>query len=178
MLWCKRALLNNTLNKKMNFNKRIFFTNFKINNKDIKNKKQISTVISFKNEKFQSYCELMRIDKPQAILFVAAPALWTLGFLTNSGQLPDLILFSKLLLGSFFARTAECVINDYIDQDIDKQVFLINNLNKLKIERTKFRPLACQKVSKLEAIGITLVMLSASLGVLLSLPFAWYYFIY
>ncbi|KAK1444296.1 prenyltransferases like protein [Babesia gibsoni] len=61
-------------------------------------------------------------------------------------------------LGSFFARTAGCCVNDIADRNIDKHV-----------ERTKTRPLAAGLISKREALGILTV--NASLGFLVLMQF-------
>tara|TARA_Y100001935_G_scaffold247254_1_gene242916 strand:- start:1749 stop:2528 length:780 start_codon:yes stop_codon:yes gene_type:complete len=60
------------------------------------------------------------------------------------------------LLGSFLMRSAGCIINDIIDKDFDKSV-----------ERTKYRPLASNRISITEAIFLLSIFLGLGLIILL-----------
>jgi 4-hydroxybenzoate polyprenyltransferase len=61
-------------------------------------------------------------------------------------------------MGSFFMRSAGCIINDIWDHKYDKNV-----------ERTKTRPLASGELSVLSALGLLSVNLSTSLYILMQL---------
>jgi len=57
-------------------------------------------------------------------------------------------------------RSAGCIINDLIDQNIDS-----------KIERTALRPIAAKKISNLQAFIFLIMLLSIGLAVLLQFKF-------
>ncbi|MCV2509521.1 MAG: UbiA family prenyltransferase, partial [Neisseriaceae bacterium] len=77
--------------------------------------------------KLQQYASLMRLDKPTGTLLLLWPTYWAI-WLASAGQ-PQWQIIILFTLGTFFMRSAGCVINDIYDSDIDKQV-----------ERTKDRP--------------------------------------
>ena len=89
-------------------------------------------------QRFINYLRLMRIHKPIPILLMFLPILiiiFTEYFILNIDDFPWLKLISISFIGSIFARSLGCVINDYFDQDIDK-----------KTERTKDRPLTLENL--------------------------------
>ena len=96
--------------------------------------------------------KLIRFDKPIGTLLLLWPTLSTFFILTNGH--PSIILITIFCLGTFFMRSAGCVINDYFDRDIDG-----------KVARTKDRPLVTGEIKPKEALllFIGLLMLSASL---------------
>jgi 4-hydroxybenzoate polyprenyltransferase len=98
----------------------------------------------------------MRLDKPIGTLLLLWPTLWAL-FVASGGEpsLYDLFAFS---LGTLLMRSAGCVINDYADRDVDRNV-----------ERTKDRPLTTGLVSSHEALMLFAVL--CVLAALLLLPF-------
>lgn len=85
------------------------------------------------------YAYLMRLDKPIGILLLLWPTLWAL-FLAGNGHpaLKNILIF---MLGVVIMRSAGCVLNDYLDRNIDCHV-----------ARTRDRPLAAGKVKPYEAI--------------------------
>ncbi len=85
------------------------------------------------------YLQLMRLDKPIGILLLLWPTLWALWFATEGK--PSLTLIVIFVTGTVLMRSAGCVINDYIDRDVDPHV-----------ARTQGRPLAAKKVSGKEAL--------------------------
>ena len=81
----------------------------------------------------------MRIDKPVGFYLLMWPVVWA--FLISSNGNPNIFYVIIFALGIIATRSAGCIINDYFDQDFDK-----------KIERTKDRVLAKQKISNQEAL--------------------------
>ena len=102
--------------------------------------------------KLKGIAKLIRFDKPIGTFLLLWPTLSTFFILTNGH--PSIILITIFCLGTFFMRSAGCVINDYFDRDIDG-----------KVERTKDRPLITGEIKPIEALltFIVLLMLSASL---------------
>jgi len=89
--------------------------------------------------KIKLYMQLMRIDKPIGFYLLMWPVVWA--FLISSNGNPNIFYVIIFALGIIATRSAGCIINDYFDQDFDK-----------KIERTKDRVLAKQKISNQEAL--------------------------
>ena len=102
--------------------------------------------------KLKGIAKLIRFDKPIGTFLLLWPTLSTFFILTNGH--PSIILITIFCLGTFFMRSAGCVINDYFDRDIDG-----------KVARTKDRPLITGEIKPKEALllFIVLLMLSASL---------------
>ena len=106
-------------------------------------------------KKFTNYLELIRFNKPIGFLLLMWPCWFGLSIL----DLEIKTLISWLIiffLGSFFMRSAGCIINDIVDRKIDKS-----------IQRTQLRPLASNKVSIVEAFLLLFFFLLLSLIVLL-----------
>jgi 4-hydroxybenzoate polyprenyltransferase len=100
---------------------------------------------------------LGRFDKPIGIVLILFPCWWGLAY--AQGLAIDLGLMLLFAIGATVMRAAGCIINDYFDQDIDRQV-----------HRTKTRPLATGEVS-LKQAGIFFILLSGiGLAVLLQFP--------
>ncbi|MBN3859124.1 4-hydroxybenzoate octaprenyltransferase [Neisseriaceae bacterium PsAf] len=106
--------------------------------------------------KLQQYASLMRLDKPTGTLLLLWPTYWAI-WLASAGQ-PQWQIIILFTLGTFFMRSAGCVINDIYDSDIDKQV-----------ERTKDRPVTTGKVSKREALILFTVLCLLALMCLIHL---------
>ena len=102
--------------------------------------------------KLKGIAKLIRFDKPIGTFLLLWPTLSAFFILTNGH--PTIILITIFCLGTFFMRSAGCVINDYFDRDIDG-----------KVARTKDRPLITGEIKPKEALllFIVLLMLSASL---------------
>jgi len=106
-------------------------------------------------EKIHNYFELIRLNKPIGFMLLLWPCWFSLAYLEFSSQ----YLFSYYIIfviGSVIMRSAGCIINDLIDQDIDS-----------KIERTATRPLASKKITNLNAIIFLFVLLAIGLLILL-----------
>ncbi|KGQ24562.1 4-hydroxybenzoate polyprenyltransferase [Gallibacterium anatis CCM5995] len=108
--------------------------------------------------KWRSYIQLMRLDKPIGSFLLLWPTLWAL-FLASNGM-PDVKILFIFILGVVFMRSAGCVINDYADRHIDG-----------KVKRTSQRPLATGEVSEKEAkiLFVLLILLSFFLVLQLNL---------
>ena len=89
----------------------------------------------------RNYGKLMRIDKPIGFWLLLWPTLWAL-WLAGVGH-PDPGLFVVFVLGVFIMRSAGCVLNDYVDRNIDPYV-----------ERTRTRPIASGAVLPFEALTL------------------------
>ncbi len=110
-------------------------------------------------KKFTNYLELIRFNRPIGFMLLMWPCWFGLSLL----DLEIKILINWLiifLLGSFFMRSAGCIINDIVDRDFDKSV-----------ERTKLRPIASNKISIFDAILLLCFFLFLSLIVLLQFNF-------
>ena len=106
-------------------------------------------------EKIHNYFELIRLNKPIGFMLLLWPCWFSLAYLEFSQQylLSYYILF---FIGSVIMRSAGCIINDLMDQEIDS-----------KIERTATRPLASKKITNFNAIIFLFILLISGLLILL-----------
>ena len=84
------------------------------------------------------FIELTRLNRPTGYMLLFWPCLWglTIAYDFNS-ELKIFYFYSFLFfLGSVLMRSAGCIVNDIVDKNFDK-----------KVERTKNRPIASDKVS-------------------------------
>jgi 4-hydroxybenzoate polyprenyltransferase len=107
-------------------------------------------------DRFVQYYYLVRLDKPVGILLLLWPVLWAL-WIAAEGP-PNLDVLIIFILGVIVMRSAGCVINDLADRDLDRH-----------IPRTSNRPITSGKVKPLEAIGLTIVLLSCAVLLVLNL---------
>ncbi len=114
------------------------------------------TALSFLWLKWTAVSALIRLEKQYGTLLLFFPTLWSL-MIASEGRpsLKHLVLFT---LGSFFMRSAGCVMNDMADHRFDAQV-----------ARTQERPLAAKQLSLWEALVVLCILLSCSLLVVLFL---------
>jgi len=106
-------------------------------------------------EKFQTFIQLTRLNKPIGFLLLFWPCAWglTLGYYFSNETALYFKYIILFFLGSVLMRSAGCIFNDIVDRDFDK-----------KVERTKNRPIASGKISVLESfIYIILICLLALL---------------
>jgi 4-hydroxybenzoate polyprenyltransferase len=99
--------------------------------------------------KLTQYWRLMRAHRPIGTLLLLWPTLWAL-WLAADGTPPWSVLII-FVLGTFFMRSAGCVINDVADRHFDGHV-----------ARTKDRPLVAGWVSVREAITVFVILLTLS----------------
>lgn len=93
------------------------------------------------------YWRLMRAHRPIGTLLLLWPTLWAL-WLAADG-VPPLMVLIIFVLGTFFMRSAGCVINDVADRNFDGHV-----------ARTKDRPLVAGWVSVREAIAVFVILVT------------------
>ena len=96
------------------------------------------------------YARLMRLDRPVGTWLLLWPALWALWIAGSGRPRPQVLLV--FVLGVVVMRAAGCVINDFLDRDIDPHV-----------QRTRDRPLAARRVSPLEALLLFALLLAVAL---------------
>lgn len=102
-----------------------------------------------------AYARLMRLDKPIGALLLMWPCWWGVTMASDLPQLSCLLLFT---LGAFSMRAAGCIVNDWWDRDLDREV-----------ARTAKRPLASGEVSTREALILLLFLLAVSAAISVSL---------
>jgi len=107
----------------------------------------------------RNYGKLMRIDKPVGVWLLLWPTLWAL-WLAGEGH-PNQGLFIVFVVGVFIMRSAGCVLNDYVDRNIDPYV-----------ERTRNRPIASGAVAPTEALTlfVALGLIAIGLATMLNRP--------
>jgi 4-hydroxybenzoate polyprenyltransferase len=105
------------------------------------------------------FIELTRLKKPIGFMLLFWPCTWGLTIAYDlSNNLNDYFFYLSLfLLGSVLMRSAGCIVNDISDKEYDK-----------KVERTKNRPLASNKVSVKLAILYTIILCSLAFLVLIN----------
>jgi 4-hydroxybenzoate polyprenyltransferase len=101
------------------------------------------------------FASLMRLDRPIGSWLLYWPCAWSLALAGVGGRWG---LFLWLGLGAFAMRSAGCVYNDIVDRDLDSRV-----------ERTRLRPLASNRVSLRSAWMLIAALCLVGLIVLLQL---------
>lgn len=104
------------------------------------------------------YAKLIRLDKPIGTHLALFPALWALGFASDS-FLQIFFLSVVFYFTATAVRGAGCIINDLWDIDFDKMV-----------ARTKNRPLAAGKLKRYDALKFLVLLLIFPFIVLVFLP--------
>jgi 4-hydroxybenzoate polyprenyltransferase len=105
--------------------------------------------------RLRPYGSLMRLDRPIGTWLLYWPCAWSVA-LAGVGGRWDLFLW--LALGAFAMRSAGCVYNDIVDRDLDR-----------KVERTRLRPLASDRVSLRSAWALIAILSLIGLLVLVQL---------
>ena len=108
------------------------------------------------------FIELIRLKKPIGYMLLFWPCLWGLAIAYDfSINIQIFIKYSLLfLLGSILMRSAGCIINDIADKDFDT-----------KVERTKERPIASEKISVKQGLFYALVLCVLAFIVLIQFNF-------
>jgi 4-hydroxybenzoate polyprenyltransferase len=91
------------------------------------------------SRRFEEYINLMRLNRPIGIWLLMWPALWALWIASEGRPNPKILIV--FLLGTVVMRSAGCVINDFVDRNVDPYV-----------RRTKERPLAARRIGPVEAL--------------------------
>ena len=124
------------------------------------------------------FIELTRLNKPIGYMLLFWPCLWglTLVYDFNSEINTYFKYLIFFLLGSILMRSAGCIVNDIADKKFDQ-----------KVERTKNRPIASEKISLKLALLYALVLCFCAFLILInfnlftivlalaSMPFAFSY---
>ena len=95
------------------------------------------------------FFELTRLKKPIGYMLLFWPCAWglTIAYDFQNG-FEDYILYIFLFFsGSVLMRSAGCIVNDIVDKNYDQ-----------KVERTKNRPLASNKISVRSALVIAVIL--------------------
>jgi len=110
-------------------------------------------------KKIKHLSDLIRLDKPTGFLLLLWPCWFALANLPQDNT--ELTYwYVYFIIGAFLMRSAGCIINDFVDINLDKNV-----------ERTAERPLTSKKVSTTEAIVLLFVLLFFSFYILLQFNF-------
>ena len=110
------------------------------------------------SEKLQIFLDLTRLKKPIGYMLLFWPCAWglTAGFNFSENLIIYFFYLILFFLGSVLMRSAGCIVNDIVDKNIDK-----------KVERTRDRPIASNKVSVIEGIMLATILCLLALLVLL-----------
>jgi 4-hydroxybenzoate polyprenyltransferase len=105
------------------------------------------------------FIELTRLKRPIGFMLLFWPCAWGLTLAYDfSNNLNDYFFYLFLFfLGSVLMRSAGCIVNDISDKEFDK-----------KVERTKNRPLASNKVSIKLAIFYSIILCALAFLVLIN----------
>ena len=105
------------------------------------------------------FFELTRLKRPIGYMLLFWPCAWGLTLAYDfSNDLNNYFFYLTLFfLGSVLMRSAGCIVNDISDKEFDK-----------KVERTKNRPIASNKVSVNLAIFYTIILCSLAFLVLIN----------
>ena len=109
-------------------------------------------------EKFQTFIQLTRLNKPIGVFLLFWPCVWglTLSYYYSKETTLYLKYIILFFLGSVLMRSAGCIFNDIVDKDFDK-----------KVKRTKERPIASGKISVVGAIIYIILICLIALIILL-----------
>jgi 4-hydroxybenzoate polyprenyltransferase len=102
------------------------------------------------SRRVSEYARLARLDRPVGTWLLLWPALWALWIAGAGRPTPRVLII--FVLGVVVMRAAGCVINDFIDRDIDPRV-----------RRTRDRPLAARRVSPGEALALFALLIGLAL---------------
>ena len=105
------------------------------------------------------FIELTRLKKPIGFMLLFWPCVWGLTLAYDfSNDLNNYFFYLSLFfLGSVLMRSAGCIVNDISDKEFDK-----------KVERTKNRPIASNKVSIQLAIFYTTILCALAFLILIN----------
>ena len=109
------------------------------------------------------FIELTRLKKPIGFMLLFWPCAWGLTIaydFSNDIKIYSFYLF-LFFLGSVLMRSAGCIVNDIMDEEFDK-----------KVERTKNRPIASDKISK--KLGLIYTLILCLLALLILINFNWF----
>ena len=105
------------------------------------------------------FIELTRLNKPIGYMLLFWPCLWglTISYNFNSNLNIFFIYGILFLIGAILMRSAGCIVNDIADKNFDK-----------KVERTKNRPIASEKISVKISLIYAMILCSIAFLVLIN----------
>ena len=106
-------------------------------------------------KKIKHLFDLIRLDKPIGFMLLMWPSWFALAHISKN-IIIQIEWHFYFFIGAFLMRSAGCIINDLVDIDVDKNII-----------RTSSRPLASNKVSKIEALLFLISLLFFSFLILL-----------
>jgi len=107
-------------------------------------------------QRLADMAQLMRLDRPIGIWLLLWPTLWALW--TATGGHPRRSVLAIFVAGTVLMRSAGCVINDFLDRNIDPFV-----------RRTRNRPLAARRISPNEALILFALLVGTAFVLVLQL---------
>ena len=110
----------------------------------------------------RNFIDVTRLNKPIGFLLLFWPCSWglSLALYFNKNFYTFFYYLILFFLGSILMRSAGCIVNDIVDEKIDR-----------KVKRTKNRPIASGKLNKIIAWSYVLILCSLALVVLLQFNF-------
>ncbi len=104
------------------------------------------------------FIELVRLKRPIGYMLLFWPCAWglTIAYDFTSEKITYILYLVLFFLGSVLMRSAGCIINDISDKNFD-----------IKVERTKNRPIAQEKISVIRGLIYSLILCLIALIVLL-----------
>ncbi len=106
-------------------------------------------------QKLKLFLRVIRFYQPTGFLLLMWPAICSLFLASNN--FPNYQILILFVLGSFFIRSAGCIINDIIDKDFDKYV-----------ARTKNRPIASGELTVRQAMNFLFILLLGAFIILIN----------
>jgi 4-hydroxybenzoate polyprenyltransferase len=105
------------------------------------------------------FIELIRLKRPIGFMLLFWPCAWGLTLAYDFSDNLNNYFFYLILffLGSVLMRSAGCIVNDITDKEFDR-----------KVERTKNRPIASNKISVKLAIFYTIILCSLAFLILIN----------
>jgi len=109
-----------------------------------------------------NFINVTRINKPIGFLLLFWPCSWGLTLAYNFERDNEIFLYYIFLFfcGSVLMRSAGCIVNDIVDENIDK-----------KVTRTRQRPIASGSLSKILALIYVLILCSIAFLILIQFNF-------
>lgn len=109
---------------------------------------------------YKDYIRLSRFHAPVGALLLMLPCWWGLALIRPLPSLESIPYMFLLAIGAYIMRGAGCVVNDLLDWRFDSQV-----------ERTKDRPIASGRISRLQGVIFFGILCLGGLVVFLQIPF-------
>ena len=108
------------------------------------------------------FVNLTRLNRPIGYMLLFWPCSWGLAYAYSYNREVEKFLLHMVLffLGAVLMRSAGCIVNDIVDRKIDK-----------KVSRTKFRPLASNQVTVIQAFFYALILCMLAFLILIQFNF-------